>query len=387
MADRTVDFQKERSKALKKKILRKLRIPGAIMVIVLILTVIYMLMGEIGHSNIADSFRAIPKTVGESRGFPYNEDELSLDRVMLIGDKPLIVSDTGVEVISNNADKLFDCHLDWGDTRVNSFNGRALVYSNTSAKVYLISRTSELAVYDEESPIVTGAVGRNGSVALSYSTDGSQSVVKVYKPSKKLYWQWQCDREYVSSLSLSPSGGKILISAIGVDNAEIYSRIILFDTRKTASQFDTKIEGTTILKVIYASSGKMIAVGDNKTGVLNHKGEIKSQFKYADDALYTVDSDNDGNVLLCYKEFGGSKIKAVRIPAGMGKIREFEIGYMPESADIRGGKIAFASGNTVEIFNTGGKILKTYDCGQDVKTVLLSNSGLFTLENGSVCKY
>ncbi len=387
MADRTVDFQRERSKALKKKIFRKLRIPGAILIILLILALIYTLMGEVRRSNIADSFRAIPKTVGESRGFPYNEDELSLDRVMLIGDKPLIVSDSGVEVISNNADKLFDRHLDWGDTRVNSFNGRALVYSNTSAKAYLIGRTAELASFEEESPIVTGAVGKNGSVVVSYSTDGSQSVVKVYKPSKKLYWQWQCDREYVSSLSLSPSGGKILISAIGVDNAEIYSRIILFDTRKTAPQFDTKIEGTSILKVIYASSGRMIAVGDNKTVVLSRKGEIKSQIKYADDALFTVDSDNDGNVLLCYKEFGGSKIKVVRFPAGPGKNKEFEIGYMPESADIRGGRIAFASGNTVEIYNTGGKVLQTYDCKQDVKTVLLSNSGIFTLENGSVCKY
>ncbi len=387
MADRTVDFQRERSKALKKKIIRKLRIPGAILIILLILALIYTLMGEVRRSNIADSFRAIPKTVGESRGFPYNEDELSLDRVMLIGDKPLIVSDSGVEVISNNADKLFDRHLDWGDTRVNSFNGRALVYSNTSAKAYLIGRTAELASFEEESPIVTGTVGKNGSVAVSYSTDGSQSVVKVYKHSKKLYWQWQCDREYVSSLSLSPSGGKILISAIGVDNAEIYSRIILFDTRKTAPQFDTKIEGTSILKVIYASSGRLIAVGDNKTVVLSRKGEIKSQIKYADDALFTVDSDNDGNVLLCYKEFGGSKIKVVRIPAGPGKSKEFEIGYMPESADIRGGRIAFASGNTVEIYNTGGKVLQTYDCKQDVKTVLLSNSGIFTLENGSVCKY
>ena len=177
------------------------------------------------------------------------------------------------------------------------------------------------------------------------------------------------------------------MSAVGVDNAEIYSRVILFGTGKTSPQFDTKIEGTSILKVIYASSGRMIAVGDNKTVILNRKGEIKSEIKYADDALFTVDSDNDGNVLLCFKEFGGSKIKVVRIPASFGKSKEFEIGYMPESADIRGGRIAFASGNTVDIYNMTGKVTQTYECKQDVKTVLLANSGIYTLENGSVCKY
>ena len=387
MAENTVDFQTERKKSEKDKLKKRLRIPAVILILLLIFTAVYFAAGEVRRSNFTDIFRSIPATIGESRGFPFNEDELSLDKVMLIGDKPLIVSDNGVEVISQNGDSLCQLRLDWADTRVASYHGRAFVYSNTTSKAYLMSRTVKLASFDEKKPIVTGTVGRNGAVALSYATDSAQSVVKVYSPRQKLVWQWECEKEYVSSLSLSSDNKKILVSALGVDNAEIYSRVLLFRTDKTKPQFDTVIKGTSILKVIYSKSGKIICVGDNKTVIFTSKGAVRQEMEYADDALYTIDSDDDGNVLLCYKEFGGSKLKAVRIPSMAFVFKEFEIDYMPESVDIKGDRIAFASGSSVEIYSSSGKLRKTYECDRDVKTVLISNTGIYTLENGSVCKY
>ena len=128
-------------------------------------------------------------------------------------------------------------------------------------------------------------------------------------------------------------------------------------------------------------------MGDNKTVILTSKGAVRQEMEYADDALYSIDSDDDGNVLLCYKEFGGSKLKVVKIPSMAFVFKEFEIDYMPESVDIKGDRIAFASGSSVQIYSSLGKVRKTYECDRDVKTVLISNTGIYTLENGSVCKY
>jgi len=334
-----------------------------------------------------DSFYSVPKTIGESKGFPYNEDELSLDKVMLIGDKPLIISNGGVVVLSQNADKLNEIYLDWGDTRVTSHNGRAVIYSNTQGNAYLISRTGILSEFNEESPIVTSCVATNGSVALSYSTESAQSIVKVYTPREKVDFEWQCSKEYVSSVSLSDGGNKLFVSAVGVDNAEIYSRLILFKTNKTEPVFDTRIDGTAILRTFVSSHNKIVAVGDNKTVVLNRKGEVTTEISYADDALYSVDSDVKGNILLCYKEFGGSKIQIVYIPSYGKSYKEFELEYMPESVDIKGNKVAFAINNTVDVYSSAGTKKKTYECKHNVGTVLLSNTGIYTLENGSVYNY
>lgn len=387
MPKNTVDFQKQKKKRTAKKLIKKLRIPLVILIAVMIFSIIYAASGEVRRSNTADIFRAIPKTFGTSRGFPYNEDELSLDKVMLIGDKPLIVSETGVEVISQAADELLLLRTEWSDSRVCSQNGRALVYSNTSDKVFLISRTTVLAELKEEGFPVTACLADNGSFALTYSTDNVQTVVKVYNPRQKLEFEWHCSKEYVSSVALSPDGKTLFVAAVGVDNAEIYTRLLLFKTDKSEPKFDVKIEDTAMLKVFRQTGNKYIAVGDNKTVILTHGGKIKQEITYADDALYTVDSDSKNNVLLCYKEFGGSKIKIIKIPKSGSENRELEIDYLPSSIDIKGNEIACALADTVKIYSASGREKDSYTCAQDVGTVLISNTGIYTLENGSICKY
>ena len=383
----TVDFNKAKHRAQTKKILRKLRIPIAVIAVINVFCIVLAAVGETRRSNFMDSFRAIPATIGDSHGYPYNEDELSLSKVTLVGDKPLIVSESGVKVLSQEGDELYDLHLEWGDTKAITNNGRALIFSNTSGKSYLISRTKTLAQFSEEGLLVTGFVANNGSVAACTTTDTKQSVVRVYNPRQKLVFQLNCDRDYVSSLSLSKSGKTLLMSAVNEKNAELYSTVSLYKTSKTEPKFETVIEGTTILKVTYASSNKFVAIGDNKTVVLNSKGEILNEINYADDALYAVDSDSDGNTMLCYKEFGGSKIKVVTFPSSGKKTNEFELDYAPASIDFRDRHIAAAIDNTVTVYSLSGGKRETYECNTNVSTVLIASAGIYTLETGSVCKY
>ena len=381
-----VDFQKAKNRASAKRTLRKLRIPACILAVLIAAAAIYTALGETRRSNFADSFKAIPSTLRSSAGYPFNEDDLSLEKLALVGDKPMLISKSSVQVLSQEADILQEIYPDWADTRAVSVNGRALIYSNNSNKAMLISRTDTLASFSEEGTVVTGAVSRCGRIALSYTTDKAQSVVKVYSPRQKTDFQWNCSRDYVSSLSISSSGKAVLISAMGVDNAEIYSRIVLFKTSKTKPEFDVKIENTSIIKVVYAARGKYVAIGDNKTLILNSKGEIKSEIPYSYNSLFAVDCDSEGNTLLCCKISGGSKIRVMKIPS-LGSVKQFDIDYTPASADIRKGRIALAIDNTVNIYSPSGFKKETYTCDNNVSTALITSAGIYTLENGSVCKY
>ncbi len=383
----TVDFNKAKQRAQTKKVFRKLRIPLAVLLVLMIVLISFLAAGETRRSNIMDSFRAIPATLGDSRGFPYHTDELSLNRLLLVGDKPMTVTENGVKVLSQNGDELYDLHLDWSDTKAVSYNGRALVFSNTSGRYYLISRTKELARFNEDGVIVTGCLSRNGCVASSSTTDSVQSVVRVYNPGQKPVFQLNCDRDYVSSLSLSPKGNKILISGVNAENARLYSTVSLYSTKKTQPKFEVKLDGTTVLKTVYASANKFVAIGDNKTVILNSKGEITREITYADDALFAVDCDTHGNTLLCYKEFGGSKIRIVTIPDSGKSTHEFELAYPPTSVDYRNSKIAASVGNRVTVYTPSGSVREEIDCDNNVSTVLLGNNGIYTLETGYVCKY
>lgn len=382
-----IDFNNFSKNGKINKLLKKLQIPIAILVVIIFILLIYASAGETKRSNIADSFRAIPSTFGDSPGYPYSEDDLSLMKMVLIGDKPLLVSSSGVQVLSPDADELFNLHLEWGDTKAVSSNGRALIFSNTSDKSYLISRTKELAEFDADGITYTGTVSKNGSVAIASRLDDVQSYVQVFNTRQKLIFAWECSKDYVSSLALSSSGKKVVVSAVGVENAEIYSRVILFKSGKDAPSFEKKYRGTSILKTVYTSGGKIIAVGDNKTVILNSKGKELQTVEYADDALYSVNNDLSGNTLLAYKEFGGSKIKVIVIPSVGKNNKEFELDYMPSCLDIRKNKVCASVGNEVTVYSTAGNVKKKYDCKSNVSSVSLTSVGIFTVENGSICKY
>ncbi len=383
----TVDFQKVKENVALQKFYEKFRIPLAILLIILIGLGIFFAQNETKRSNIQDSFRSFPVNLQEPVGFPYSEAETSLDHLELIGDKPLLVTNNGIKVLSQNANVLNELFLNQSGLKAVSNNGRALIFSNTTSKAMLISRTVTLANFSEGGPIVNGCVGKNGSVALTYPVEGATSEVKVYDNSQKVQFVWDCSQEYIGALALSDNGKKVLLSAVGTKNAELYSRVILFKTNKEKPEFDIKLEGTAILKVIYSSSGKIIAVGDNTTVILNSKGEIVNKLTYADDALFYIDKDTSGNTLLCYKEFGGSKLKVITIPKYGKSFKEFELKYIPSSADIRSGKIAFSLDDQVTLYSKSGNEKKKYECAHTVSKVLLTSTGIFTLESGSICFY
>ncbi len=382
-----IDFNNFSKNGKINNLLKKLRIPIAVLLVIILILLIYASVGETRRSNIADSFRAIPSSFGDSPGYPYSEDDLSLKKMLLIGDKPLVVTSTGVQVLSPDADELFNLHLEWGDTKAVSANGRALIFSNSSDKSFLISRTKELARFDADGVTYTGTVSKNGSVAVASRLDNVQSFVQVFNTRQKFMFAWECSKDYVSSLALSSNGKKIVVSAVGVENAEIYSRVILFKSGKDAPTFEKKYRGTCILKTVYTSGGKIIAVGDNKTIILNSKGKEIETIEYADDALFSVNNDLSGDTLVAYKEFGGSKIKVLIIPSFGKKNKGFELDYMPSCIEISKNKVYASIGNEVKAYAANGNIKKQYNCSSNVSSVHISSVGIYTVENGSICKY
>ena len=101
-----VDFQKAKNRASAKRTLRKLRIPACILAVLIAAAAIYTALGETRRSNFADSFKAIPSTLRSSAGYPFNEDDLSLEKLALVGDKPMLISKSSVQVLSQEADIL-----------------------------------------------------------------------------------------------------------------------------------------------------------------------------------------------------------------------------------------------------------------------------------------
>lgn len=384
---KVVKLSKQRNKKNAKKILKLMIVPIVVIVLFSALFLSARLMGNVAVSNITDTVREIKTVFAKGEGYPHSLDALTFRKATGIGSKPLVIYDDSSVVLSSSASKIFSNQLTSSDSKVVSKNGRALIYSNTSNKAILQSRTEILGTVEEEGSIVTVDLSKNGCVATSYTTTEKQSVLKVYDRYFKNKFQWESSQQYVSSIGLSKNGKNVVIAEVGTENAEIFTNIIIFNIKSEEPVARLRYNGTLFLKVIYTDSNKIIAVGDNKTVVLDKNGNVVDELLCSEDSIISVDSDDSGNTVICYKEFGGSKTAIVRYSKSGKMTFSIVTDGVPDCVAAYGSKTAVASGNEIVIYSSKGEESEKIETEYPVTDVFWCSGTLYTVENGHLYRY
>lgn len=382
-----IKFKRRKNKELLKKIYRIMRIPLAVLALVFALFLGGKMLGEVAISNVTDTFRQIPYIFSHGGGYPYTLDGMGSVKAELIDDCPVLVGESSLFALSSTARKMNEIQLSSANSKIITRGGRALIYGTSSSTLILSGKTEELATLTTESSVSAAALSENGKVAAAFPSNDAQSVLTVYNRRGKEAFRWNCSKEYISALALSPNGKNVAVAAIGTENAQIYSRFLIFNTKKTESRADVRLESSMILKLISGSSGRVIAVCDNCTVVFDKKGERLLELNYGDDSLVSAVSDNKGNTLVCYKESGGSKINAARISAS-GKLScTVSVEEQPDCTDIRGGRFVLVCGKAVVEYGSSGKERRRFETNEKASQVMLASNCVYTLENSQLCKY
>lgn len=382
-----VKLSKQRNKKLAKKIIKLLRIPIVVIAVLSALFLSARLLGNVAMSNVTDTVREIKTTFSKGEGYPYSLDAFGFREATAIGGKPLVVFDDSTKVLSSSAHENFSMQLGSGDSKVVSENGRALIYSNSSNEVVLQSRTEKLGSIEESGTVITAQLSNNGCIATSYSSDEYQSVLSVYNRYFKKVFQWNCSQEYISSIGLSKNGKNLAVAAVGTENAEIYTRLLVFNIGSSQPVADLMYRGTLFLNVIYTDSDKIIAVGDNKTVVLDKKGDAVDELVYSEDSIISASFDDAGNTVICYEEFGGSKTAVVRYSKKGEKTFSLTLDGAPECVAVNGGKTAASTGSEIVIYSSTGNESDRIETEHPVKDMFWCSGTLYTVESGHLCKY
>ena len=388
MADKKiVDLNKFRNKKTVKKILVFMRIPIVILVVVAALFLSARLLGNVAVSNVTDTLRQTGELFKNGSGYPYSTDVSKFRKATAIGSNPMIVYDESSVVLSSSANEIFSMPLSYADSKVITKNGRALVYSNSSNDVILQSKTEKLGEIMQEGAVIAAALAKNGYFATSHSTEENQSVLCVYNNRFEKVFQWNCSQERIADISLSSNGKKLAVIAAGAENAEIYTRLLVFDIKASEPLVDTKYAGTLFLRVVYTASNRIIAAGDNKTIVITNKGEAVDELVYSEDSIFAVCADDSGNTAVFYKEFGGAKTGMVRFASSGKKTCLTTLDGIPDCVTAYGGKLAVANGNEITVYSSSGKVTRTVETENPVTEIFCCSGEIYTVESGSICKY
>ena len=388
MADKKiVDLNKFRNKKLAAKIFNFLKIPLVLLAVVAALFLSARMLGNVAVSNATDSLRMVGELFRKGDGYPYTADISRLKKAVPIGNAPLLIYDDSSVVLSSSANEIFSLQLGSADSKVISKNGRALIYSNSSNDVVIQSKTENLGKITEDGAVVAAALAKNGYFATSYSTEVNQSILTVYNNRFDKVFQWNCSQERIADISLSSNGRKLAVAAVGAEDAEIYTRIIVFNINSSEPLADVKYQGTLFLKVAFTASNKIIAAGDNRTVVITSKGEAFDEIVYPEDSILAVCVDDNGNTAVFYEEFGGAKTGMVRFSSSGKKTCSETLEGIPDCVTAYGGKLAVANSGVINIYSSSGKITRTFETQSLPSEIFCCSGEIYTIEGGTVCKY
>lgn len=385
--EKIIDLNKRRRKLNYKKILSALKIPVVILAVIAALILSARLVGKVAMSNVTDSLRQIKTIFSKGQGFPYELEGESLLRIEAVGNRLLILSEDDSLVLDGKAGELLRLQLSNESSKITAFNGRALIYSNGSQNVIMQSKTEQLGSVKEDGAVVTAAIAKNGWFATTYASEGKHSVLTVYNNEFEKEFIWQCANERINAIALSPDGKSVAVSAMGVENAEIYSRLMIFNTKETQPVYDAKISSTLFLKLYFPSKETVVAVGDNKTLVIGKDGEKKNELLYAENSFSLSAADEKGNVAVCCSEFGGTSSLITVFKKDGSTACSITVQGEPAGLDIGSGKVAVTVGGELIAYNLKGEEKERFQTGVAAQQVMICSGNFFTVEDGKICKY
>lgn len=384
--EKIIDINKGRKKLNYKKIISLLKIPVIILAVVAALLLSARLVGKVAMSNITDAFRQIKTVFSKGEGLPCSLESLDAEKIEAIGDRILILTEDNSIVLDKKAGELFRMQLFAENTKVITHNGRALLYSNNSSKVVMQSKTEELGSVEADGAVVTAALSENGWFATSHSDNENLSVLTVYNNRFEKEFVWNCANERITAIALMPNGKDVAVSAVGVENAEIYSRILIFSTKKSEPVYDSKISGTLVLEMFYPSDDAVIAVGDNKTLVMSADGKTKKELTYTESGLLFAEADEKGNVAVCFSNTGGFESQIHAFKKDGSELCALTVEGKPDALDIGSKRVAYAINNELIAYSFKGEEKERFSISEDVAKIMICGD-FFTVEGDRICRY
>lgn len=382
-----IPLKKLRNKKNLKKILSLLIVPAVLLVVAVAFLLSARLLGNVAVSNTIDGIREIKTLFSDGNGFPYALGEEKINKIELIDNRVLVLGEDKCTVLDYKAGEWFENQITNPESKVITENGRALIYGSGSSQIILQSRTEELGRVEAEGQVVTAALGYNGAFATSHTGEESQSVLTVYSNRFKKEFQWNCSNERIASIALSDNGKKVAVAAVGVKDAEIYTRIVIFNTRETKAIKDVKFSGTLFLKMVWTNSDAIIAVGDNQTVVFDKNGEKTDTLTYADNDISCIKSDYKGNVAVCRTDLGGAKTYITVYKKDGTRACEKSFDGEITDMDIDKNRFAVLRNGEITVYNFKGNEKEKIISESNASLLLFRSGKCYTVENGKICKY
>lgn len=379
MADIQREFERREKRAQKEK-RKKIIIWSVIAVVIVILAI--MKISEININSVLSRFVDSNGSIDISQDYyPYTLDSSQNVKIVNINNKLGAVTPNSFSVINpQNANTEYGFEHGYSNPILETAGIYSLVY-NQGGNRYRLDTISSF-VYEEDTgeSILCANLSKNGNTAVASTSSDSLCAVNVYSKSLKNLLNLNVSEGYITCIALSDNGKKVAFSTVSGKNANIVTKISVYNITNGAKCYDDVTLPTGSLVDISFCGNNIYAVGDVYAGVINRSGEFKSIFDDNSPVstrcyCYTP----SGELVLAYNSFSNSTENKVSLIKKNGAVKtEISVGSNIKSVSASSSLISILTNS--EIISCGisdGEVKSKLAVDDSVKSISRMGGEIF----------
>ncbi len=237
--------------------------------------------------------------------------------------------------------------------------------------------------------ITCGAVGKRNNYAYSLDNhDGYQSHIFVYSAKGEKQFEWGSASDYCFRLALSDAGNKLAVCVVGVENAEYYSKVLLFTFNSGQPAYTVDFPGKTVFDLDFISGKKIAVYTDAGVYFVDADGQITARQEYAANEIEHSCVNNHGLSCTAVIPYGNEQTPLITVFDGAHKVLyTHQYNTLISGVVCSGSHVGVVMYDKVQILNRAGKVVGDILPGEACERYVIVNNNLYIVSGTGLHRY
>jgi len=338
-------------------------------------------------AGVQSGFRSFFAGLSPGEGYPYSLESNSVLQISSTDSGVAYLTGESACMLNGTAKPLLVKKFAFREPAMTAAHGQLLVYDRVEGKWFVQNDTQQLLQKEMSTGVLTAALGKNGNAAVVTATSDAQGVLTVYDKTGKQLLEFRCEAERIASVSLSDDGKNVAILTLGAQDAQFFSRLLIFSYDRAEPIYAEKLQNTMGIRLQYTGSGKLQVFTDTLYVCYSGSGERQTELAYPEGSLALLKMQENGRCLFTVQAQTGDAPTKVYSYNREGKM-EFEKSY-ENVRDLACGKSysAILADGQLTVFDTAGAQQGQQPLTEYIRALTISGKTVYAVTLKSIQQY
>ena len=372
--------------AAKKDIYRLFKVFGLSLLIVLFFIAA---VSFIAHYTDWDLFGGEKQQSGSAEELICKIDADSVKMLKPYGGGVVMLTNTAVQYLDSAGREISANDHAFASPEMQLSDKTVFVYDKGGTGCRLEKNASVYREMTAPGLITCGAVGKRNNYAYALDNhEGYQSHIFVYSFKGEKQFEWGSASDYCFKMALSDFGNRLAVCVVGVENAEYYSKVMLFSFNSGQPAYTVDFSGKTVFDIDFITGRKIAVYTDGGVFIIDPDGQYTEQQAYTASELSHSCVNAHGLSATAVIPYGNEQTPLVTVfDASHRTLFARRYNTLISGVVCSGSYVGVVMYDKVQILSRTNKLIGDITPGETCERCVIVNNFLFALTGTGLHRY